>query len=49
MEDGSFGSGIAECGIFAERADADACDGAGDDHARGVVGRGVRGEKGRKP
>jgi len=35
MEDGSFGSGIAECGIFAERADADACDGAGDDYSRG--------------
>jgi len=33
MEHGGFGGGVTEGGVFAERADADACDGASDDYS----------------
>lgn len=38
---GTFGGGVAECGVFAETADAQAGDGGGDDYAGGVVDGGV--------
>ena len=46
VDGGGFGGGVAECGLFAEGAHANACDGAGDDDAGGVVDFGVDLEEG---
>ena len=36
VESGSFGGAVGEGGVLAQGADADACDGGGDDYAGGV-------------
>lgn len=48
MQRRGLGGGVAEGRVFAERADADAGDGGGDDDAGGVLDAGAFAEQGRE-